>query len=191
MNVKKNFGKKGVSPIIATVLIILITISAAAIIAGFVVPFVKKNLNESTECLDFKGYFEFEEKITFEGEDFQYNCFVEETDKNKYGFSILSKKTDEIKLNNLEGFNLVLYKENGESKVLDIREGKEKEKVSVLDYEEGDLSIPKQGELITYVYETEEKIEFKRMEIYPVIKGKTCEKSDEIRIVKCEENIEF
>ena len=189
MNAKNKFGKKGVSPIIATVLIILITIAAAAIIAGFVVPFVKKNLNESTECLDFEGYYEFKEKMTFEGEELQYNCF--DVTLKEYGFSILSKKVDGEKIKGLEGFNLVLYKENKESIVLDIREGKIKERVSILDDDEEILSIPKQGELITYIYDSNEQAEFKIMEIYPIIKGKTCEKSDEIEIIYCKENIIF
>jgi flagellin-like protein len=60
MNYKKMvIGKKALSPIIAIVLLILITIAAGAIIAGFVVPFVNTGLDESTRCLDFKDYYSF------------------------------------------------------------------------------------------------------------------------------------
>ena len=56
--------KKALSDVVATVLIILLTVIAGAIIAQFIVPYVKDSLAESSECLDYNnGYFQFEEKI--------------------------------------------------------------------------------------------------------------------------------
>lgn len=48
---KMELNKKGVSSVIATVLLILVTISAISIIAGVIIPFVKDNLTEGGSCL--------------------------------------------------------------------------------------------------------------------------------------------
>lgn len=47
------FSNKGISNLIATVFMILLTISLIAIIAGVIIPFVKNNLNEEDiSCID-------------------------------------------------------------------------------------------------------------------------------------------
>jgi hypothetical protein len=88
-------------------------------------------------------------------------------------------KNDSVK--DIDGVNVVLYKENGESVVLEI-DGEEGT-VELTNLDGGDVEFPKQGEVITYVYTSSER--FKKMEVYPVIKGKICEMSDEIEIVSC------
>src|SRR3989344_8294511 len=45
------YGKRGVSGVIATILLILLSLVAIGILAGFVIPFVKENLDESTSCI--------------------------------------------------------------------------------------------------------------------------------------------
>jgi len=52
---------RGVSPVIATVLIILVTILAAGILAPFVINFTEKNLDESGSCFDILGELAFAE----------------------------------------------------------------------------------------------------------------------------------
>ena len=46
------WGKRGVSDIIATVLLLLLTVTSVAIISAFIIPFVRDNLNEGSNCLN-------------------------------------------------------------------------------------------------------------------------------------------
>jgi hypothetical protein len=48
-------NKKGVSAVIATVLLLLLTIASVAVLIAFVIPFVKDNLAESGNCSDVFG----------------------------------------------------------------------------------------------------------------------------------------
>ena len=56
-------NKKGLSQIIATVLLLLMTIAAAAIIAGVVIPFTRERLDKGTECVTFQNHFKFQEVL--------------------------------------------------------------------------------------------------------------------------------
>ena len=49
--------KRGVSEVVATVLIILLTVAAVVALISFIKPFVEGNLNDSTECLAFDNYY--------------------------------------------------------------------------------------------------------------------------------------
>ncbi len=51
-------NKKGVSTIVTVVLLILVSITAVALIAAFVVPFIKGSLSESQECFAVLGKLE-------------------------------------------------------------------------------------------------------------------------------------
>jgi|GEM_PF-1310132 flagellin-like protein len=46
------FGKKGISAIVATVMIILITVAAVALVWSAILPMVKDNLEKGTACAD-------------------------------------------------------------------------------------------------------------------------------------------
>jgi len=47
--------KKGVSTIVTVVLLILVAITAVALIAAFVIPFIRNSLNQSEECFAVLG----------------------------------------------------------------------------------------------------------------------------------------
>jgi flagellin-like protein len=66
-------NKKGIAPLIATVLLIVIVIAAAAMILVWVVPFIKDQMSSGTACLDTTGM-----EI-----DFQWTCW-EETEEPNY-----------------------------------------------------------------------------------------------------------
>ena len=55
-------NKLGLSTVIATVLILMLTIVAVAVLANFLIPFVKNSLQKSTECLDVQDKYSFEER---------------------------------------------------------------------------------------------------------------------------------
>jgi len=104
-------NKRGISPIIATVLTIMITIAAVAIIAGFVVPFVKNSLQKSTECLPYKEYYLFDES-------FGYNC--KDNANNLYAFSIKAS-FDKALSEKIEGIRLVLNDKRGFARSVELK----------------------------------------------------------------------
>lgn len=59
-------SKRGMSEVVGTVLIIMLTIMAVALIAGFMIPMINKWMNESKEC------FEARDKISIELGKFTY-----------------------------------------------------------------------------------------------------------------------
>src|SRR3989338_10748179 len=48
-------GRKGVSPVIATVLLLVLTLVAVSILSVFVIPFVKQSLEGGKECVSALG----------------------------------------------------------------------------------------------------------------------------------------
>ena len=49
--------KRGLSNVVSTILLVLLTFSAVVIVAGILIPFVRDSLNEGSECLDYRDYF--------------------------------------------------------------------------------------------------------------------------------------
>jgi hypothetical protein len=167
-------GKKGLSSIIATVAIILITIGAVGFIAGYVVPFVRNNLYESTECVSYQDYFTIEESLG-------YTCYTEIDGNYLYGLSIHAGSADSSLV---KGIKLQFIAE-GESAPADIFEGSAtangEGSVRMLNASKSNLEIPENGETRTYVYNS--SIRFTRIDIYPVLQsGRLCDETDSIRM---------
>ena len=106
-------NKKGVSDVVASVLMIMLVIVAIGIIYSFVVPFVKNSLQKSTECLSYKESYLFDES-------FPFNCYssIEST----YKFSVKANLDDSL-AENVGGLKLVLVDQNGLTKILEIKDG--------------------------------------------------------------------
>ena len=49
INPKKD--KRGISELVATILLVLLTVGAVFILAGVIIPFIKNSLGESTSCI--------------------------------------------------------------------------------------------------------------------------------------------
>ncbi len=185
--------KRGVSTIIATVLIILLTIAAAALLAQFIVPYVKDSLSGSTECLNYRDYFQFKEKL----ENIDYNCYnVKSNRKIQYGASISAIGNDSDF--NIKGFNLVFIGGDGSTNPVRVIDGVfatvVKGTVQTYDpnYKSGpskflaNIKVPKTGETNTYVYNPKDGEDFVEMEVYPILKSdKICDLSDSIKLVNC------
>jgi flagellin-like protein len=154
---------RGLSNVIATVLIILITIVAIVILSSFIIPFVRDGLDNARSCIGFEEHLKFEK-------EFGYNCYQE----GKFAFSIRNLGDDEI-----IGFRLVLL--NGDNSV-SLKVLEDNSDLDMLGG--GDIEIPKKGEVITYVYQDANN-QWEKAEIYPVISGDTCDKNDEIEIFEC------
>ncbi len=187
---KNNLRKKGVSTVLATVLIVLLTISAASIIAGFVIPFVKENLESGSACVKYRDYFKFQEIFEYDKgngiENYRFNCY--DSQRKLYGFSLSTKSNETEIFEKIAGFDIVLIKES-DRKIINVREeiGGTTSGVRMID--RSTIKIPVNG-IETYVYNLDSEIVFDRIEIHPVLKsGETCEESDSITIIPCASNI--
>ena len=161
------FGKKGLSPIIATVLILLLTISAIAIIAGFIVPFIKESLTGATECLPYTDYYKFDDT-------FDFNC------RNQSGVYLTVRSgfpgrgseyvPDELRL---------VFLGEGSSQSAVVKQGEVGTDISTLGVPT--LEVPANGEIRSYLYSSPGT--FKSVEVYPVLEsGKICEITDSTAI---------
>ncbi len=174
-NMKKN--KRGISQVVATVLIILITISAVAVLYAFIVPFVKNSLSRSTECMPYQEFYTFDES--------GYNCF----NSTLYAISIKTK-FDKSLANDTDSLKIVLTKENGLNKIIDIKNGApsstEEEGIFILGSAYENLRLAGAGGIITYVYNSPDE-EFVSTEVYPVLKsGRICaDVKEEIKLISC------
>jgi flagellin-like protein len=160
--------KRGVSPVIATVLLVVITLVAVAILASFVIPFVKKNLG-SQECFDVLGHLKFESS--------NYVCYLSGTD-NRTGFSV---RADD---DNLIGFRAIFYA-GGSSEPAEILNGTDGTTLNPQVFMLGGssfLAMPQKGGVRTYVVHGV----YEKVELYPILKsGTTCDQSDSIELSRC------
>ena len=178
--------KKALSDVVATVLIILLTVIAGAIIAQFIVPYVKDSLAESSECLDYNnGYFQFEEKIGLKDAK-KYNCLKKGGGTTNYfGASIKARPSEQEVIDKVDGFNLVFIGET-DSKSIVVKSGKKDSNFrTICGMVNMPLPIPSNGEVFTYVHRSFKNYIF--MEVYPILKsGKECTSSrDRIAIEPC------
>ncbi|MBI3334666.1 type IV pilin [Candidatus Pacearchaeota archaeon] len=164
--------KRGLSTIVATVLIIMITVVSAAVIATFVVPFVRDGLQKSTECVDYDSYFMFDESL-------RYNCYA----GTGYNISVraanLQSASEKVK-----GFNLVLYAE-GYSIAVPVLAGEPVNAMRMFDITAPALAVPRAGETRTYYYD--DGAVYTSGELYPILaSGKVCkQRNDRIAFVRC------
>lgn len=173
-----SLGKRGVSGVVATVALILITVAAAVFIAGFVVPLVKTQLSEGTECLGYEEYFIFYE-------DFGYNCYSKTVELPQYFLTAVSIEANTVsqeKLDNLGGMRLQ-FRGAGEELGIEVVNGAsaDSNKLRMLKVSDTTLSVPEKGGVKTYVLNS--SVKYDGVEVYPVLKnGRICEQTDKIKI---------
>ena len=181
-------NKRGVSDVVATVLILLLTVAAVGVIAQFIVPFVKNSLEGSTECLDFQNYFTFQEKFVNSTSSVSYNCY---DINSKHGASIRANTIKNESISSLAGLNIVFTSIAGTSKVVEIKPGQAPGNgpggVYMLGRPTASLNIPRSGEVISYVYNAASGEIYSKAEIYAILNsGKICDVSDSIQLKPCE-----
>lgn len=172
--------KRGVSTVVATVSLLLLTIVAVALLYSFVVPFVRENLDESTECLAYSEYFVFSEK-------FDFNCYKTEGGRKLYQVSVGAKNVENKIGQEVGGFELVFYGDD-KSTVVDVNGGEvplgpAENRIYMLGKPLESIKIPQPGETRTYEYNTTEW--YSEAEIYVKLKtGRICsDVSDSIRVI--------
>ena len=169
--------KRGVSPVVATVLLLVLTVAIAGVIFSVVLPFVSKSLGNSKACLDVLDGAEFPES--------RFNCYtvVTSTNPSETGFSIKLNK-DEI-----SGFRVSLLDSNGNSDVYDIKEGVVNPKLKMVAGTYGNLlEFPSVGGQRTYVSNKN----YINAEISPIAKtGEICAVSDVLEFAPCAGDVVF
>jgi len=175
-------NKEGVSNVVTTILLILITIVAATLLGSFIIPFVRNTLAQSSQCIGYESYYKFQTTMDLRGENYNFNCWQGEM----YGFSIYANggKTGNKELNK---FAVVFYSADY-SKRVDIEDNIDStENITMLSAAEK-LKVPELGGIQTYVFKSDK--EFSKIEVFPILdNGKLCEKTDEINIVSCAGNV--
>lgn len=162
-------GVRGLSAVVATVLLLSITIAAAALIAPFVINFVKDNLNEGEMCFDILGDLSFEES--------PYNCKYDDGIGNlRTGFSV------RIENEKILGFKVSLAS-GGSSDIFEINDGQILNNIKMLGGAFNEpLEFPSKGGVRTYVADNL----YDNIEIFPILEnGKLCGASDSIEINEC------
>lgn len=170
-------NKKGLSPIIATVLLILLTVSAAVFISKFIYDFVKEKMDK-TDCYDYIDYFKFDSELG-------YNCYVLNDPNYYYKLSLTAKNVRPEAEAKLKGFGLKFYKE-GDSKVVKSggTEGTEgTEGIKMLSNSSAPISIPRRGETRSYNYTDSNK--YASVKVYAILKTRECEAVEEVSILAC------
>ena len=183
-------NKKGFSEVVATVLVIFLTIAAIAVLITFIIPFIKEKLTKGSECLDYKGYFQFEEKFVTSDGIKKYNCYSLKTGppSNLYiGASIRANPAEKDAIDEVAGLKLVFIGE-GKSKDVDINSGDPPtSKLWMYGESRANLEIPSNGEVITYIYnEPASTAKYLSAEVYPVLESeRICDVSDRIDLESC------
>ena len=181
-------NKKGLSSVVATISLVLITVVAAVFIAGFVVPFVRDTLNEGTECVGYENYFTFYE-------EFDYNCYKREDVFGGgyhylYALSIGADSVSQGKLDNIGGLR-IQFLGGGESVGVEVKNnsnaGNSVGEIRMLDLSSTKLTLPENGGVKTYVYNS--SVKFDSVEIYPILKNeRMCKQTDGIQIGRACDN---
>lgn len=168
---KEKYKKKGISPVIATILLILLSVTAVIIISGLIIPFVKNTTKESKECFDVM------DQLTINTES-GYTCYYNNGTNNIANLTI-KRGTKET---TLSGF-IIAVSGGGNSKTFEIISGTVNN-VKMINGSDN-IEIPKKGEERTYSITTDLlKIEY--AEVAPIMEdGKMCNPTDKADINLC------
>jgi len=165
----RGFSKRGISPVVASVLLIMIAVVTATLIAVFLIPFVQNRLGEGKGCFEILGDASFY--------DTPYSCYSETEELTGFSVSINSDK--------INGFVLLAIKK-GTSDRISIINGSTNQKLKMLgDDNNGfgnEIVLPENGGVRTYVYNGT----VDSLELYPILDdGTQCDKNDQLEPNQC------
>jgi flagellin-like protein len=170
------FQKRGISPVIATVLLLLLTLVIAGILTYYVLPFVNNTLKGSGEC--------FELLNTIELEQNKYSCYYVPGGSSTQARTAFTLRVDYAQSIDLKVIAYKPRRTSGESFVLkngvDYPSGTD---VRMLDKGWSDpLDIPSNGMIRTYVLVGA----YEKIEVNPILKsGKVCNEQRSIILPPC------
>jgi hypothetical protein len=191
LNLAKNkmMQRRGLSTIVATVLIILITIAVAGMIGAFVVPYVRDNLQKSTECVPYQEYFQFEDDLSGQNN----NCYQQIGSGGPYylGASVKAEAADKDLTADVKEIKIVYFTQSETSTTVSVVKnapypGKNSGAAWMIQSSSA-IKLPSPSEVISYSYNTGQTTSsFVRAEVYPVLNsGRICPVSSKIEIKQC------
>jgi len=156
--------QRGFSAIVATVLIVSLTVIIGAVLAAYVIPFVKDTLSGSTSCVGIANYYSFTQSTG-------YNCYT----SSHYKLS-LAQRADGKGAEQIVGFNLVLESADGAGTLLEARATTG----PTLIFLNGSTTypgLPGPGNIKTYRYNSTTR--YTRAKVYAVLaSGKSCDQQE-------------
>ncbi len=167
--------QRGVSNVVATVVLVLLTLVALGAVSTVVMSLVRDNL--PNDCFKYQDYFQFDES-------FDLIC----KDGGKYGVTVSSKAIEENFEDPIEGFTL-RFVGASESYVVEVKNGMNKDLggASFIDYDPAktEIEIPKNGGTRSYILDSS-VITYKRVQIFTKLRSGMCEqKGGEVVFVPC------
>jgi len=183
-------NKKAISPVITTVLLIMISIAAVAIVASFVFPLFNRPGTEG-ECFKAVGQVSIDTSSKYTCYDVFDPTPADSTNGDAYAIVNLSVKRGAEALG-IEQFIITVIG-GGKSESFDIKPGIDSTgriEMYGATSNPSDIKIPERREMMTYSLNTtnvnENLTEITRVEIAPVIKGNIfCDATDVQVIEKC------
>jgi hypothetical protein len=174
--------KRGVSAVVATMLLVVLTLALAVMVSTVVIPFVRESLKSSTECSPYKNYYTFDSS-------FDLNCF------DLSGPAKISIKTAQINpdvAKKVKGMQFVFTTSGGLSESVKFFENSPGTCLAgdIIGYEafcptQETLKLPKLGESLSYKYFPKGSIQG-YVSVFPILDNqRTCEASDRIKLVSC------
>lgn len=169
--------KKGISPVIATVLLVLLTVVIVGILTYFVIPFATKNLSGSGDCFDLLN------KITLE--ENMYTCYVPTVGvlPGRTGFSLRIDTEQPVDIK-------VLFYNVGRTTANSVTLRDQAAPIGTIGVKmfnvtggfNQPISVPSRGSVRTYIVEGA----FERIEVNPILKsGKVCNEQPSITLRPC------
>ena len=170
-------NKRGVSPVVATVLLILITIAGISIIAGVLIPFISNSLETSTACIEYRNYYTF-------SSEFSFNCYKEYSTPAQIGHALTLRAGSDSEVGEgIKGFEIIFLKEGSSKKVTILNGSNVLSNVQMLGGG-GKFEVPHPGEIRTYIIN--DSLLYSGVEVYPILESeKVCDLSDSIILHLC------
>lgn len=179
--------KKGISGVVETILLILIVVIAIGILVAFLIPFVRKNLDEAGSCIDTINQIKLNPA---------YTCYY--SSGGNTGM-LVNIEVEKLKIDEI----VILLSGGGESKNIKIKNGTLGSNDLNM-YRDtppwDDLVVPRENEGKTYwiPFSFTGQPNFKyymskveQVKIAPIIKGKQCDIVDDIFVKICSSNVEL
>ena len=170
------FDRRGVSPLIGNILIVLIAIVLVSAIALALIPVIKKSLSGFGNCLD--------AQYSLELVQTKFSCY---DDANNIGGITVKVNKDGLKK-----FRVAFFDSAGSSTVFDVADGSNPSGFGIYGFGAPQpagtfqIQIPEPGQQLSYVASG---ADFVRAEIAPIARKDVCPIDDFIDINPCASNV--
>jgi len=166
---KKKINKKAVSPVVATILLVLISIMAVAIIAAVIIPFIENMLEGGASCVDML------DKVRVQEE----SCYDESVPEVRVRIHMGDVELDEI---------VVALNLEDERRIYSLKDGEDGVGIQMYGSPAQPIVLPAKGGgektyVITDIGATDKP---KSVDVHPVVNKKICDRiKDSVELSAC------